>query len=159
MWLLYSSWNVKLTAEKEAYTTKSVQITNYIKAKSTLRYIYMIQMCVYNSILAGRLGYCWLAALGDCWLAPGKAAGWPLGWLAGPWEGWVAPGKAATAGCARRLVPGVCWFAEFADFCWFAGRALLWVTTRISLGTDWIRFAATVNLAQCKIERVLLERF
>ena len=72
---------------KEAYTAKSVQITNYIKAKSTLRHIYMIQMCVYNSILAGRLGDCWLAPgetagwpLGDCWLAPGKA-GWPLGRL------------------------------------------------------------------------------
>ena len=55
----------------------------------------MIQMCVYNSILAGRLG--------DCWLAPGRL-------LAGPWEtaGWslgglLAPGKllllAALGGC------------------------------------------------------------
>ena len=75
----------ELTAEKEAYTTKSVQIINYIKAKSTLRHIYMIQMCVYNPILAGRLG--------DCWLAPGKA-GWPLRrLLAGPWEGcWLTLG-------------------------------------------------------------------
>ena len=79
MWLLYSSWNVKLPAEKEAYTTKTVQITNNIKAKGTLRHIYMIQMCVYNSILAGRLG--------DCWLAPAKM-------LDGPWEDLgVAPGK------------------------------------------------------------------
>ena len=102
----------ELTAEKEAFTTKTVQITNYIKAKSTLRHIYMIQMCVYNSILAGRLG--------DCWLAPGKA-GWPLGrlaatagctgrLLAGPWKGWLAPGKAA--GCAELLI-----FADFADLC------------------------------------------
>ena len=51
----------------------------------------MIQMCVYNSILAGRLG--------DCWLAPGRL-------LAGPWEGWLAPGKAATADCAGRLLAG-----------------------------------------------------
>ena len=116
MWLLYSSWNVKLTAEEEAYTTKTVQIINYIKAKSTLRHIYMIQMYVYNSILAGRLG--------DCWLVPGRLlagctgrllagctrkAGWPLERLDGPWEGWVAPGKAA--GCAELLI-----FTDFADF-------------------------------------------
>ena len=69
----------------------------------------MIQMCVYNSILAGRLGDCWLAPgktagwpLGDCWLAPGKA-GWPLGrllLLAGT-------GKAATAACAGAAA-GMC---------------------------------------------------
>ena len=61
----------------------------------------MIQMCVYNSILAGRLG--------DCWLAPGRLlAGCTGRLLAGPWEGWMAPGKAVTAGCARRLLAGVC---------------------------------------------------
>ena len=57
---------------KEAYTTKSVQITNYIEAKSTLRHIYMIQMCVYNSILAGRLEDCWLACKNvDPWKSRG----------------------------------------------------------------------------------------
>ena len=70
------------------------------------------------------LGDCWLAALGGCWLAPGKA-GWTLGRLDGPWEGWVAPGKAATAGCTRRLLAGVCWFTEFADFRWFCWFSLL----------------------------------
>ena len=53
----------------------------------------MIQMCVYNSILAGRL----LAG-------PWETAGWPLGRLAatagctgkllvGHWEGWLALGR------------------------------------------------------------------
>ena len=114
MWLLYSSWNVKLTAEKKACTTKSVQIINYTKAKSTLRHIYMIQMCVYDSILAGRLG--------DCWLVPGRllaaTAGCTrrllaghTGKVAGPWE---------TAGCAE--------IAEFADFwcCCLAGEVRSW---------------------------------
>ena len=78
----------------------------------------MIQMCVYNSILAGRLGDCWLAPR-RLQAGPWETAGWPLGRLAGPWEGWMAPGKAATAGCTRRLLAGVCWFAEFADFHWF----------------------------------------
>ena len=58
-------------------------------------------MCVYNSILAGRLG--------ACWLAPGKA-GWPLGrllLLAALRGCWLAPGKAA--GCAELLI-----FADFA---------------------------------------------
>ena len=112
MWLLYSSWNVKLTAEKEAYTTKSVQITNYIKAKSTLRHIYMIQMYVYNSILAGRLGDCWLAP-GRLLAGPWEAAGWPLGRLTGPWEG-----------CYWWLLLGGCWLAPGrdllnSDFRWF----------------------------------------
>ena len=84
----------------------------------------MNQKCVYNSILAGRLG--------DCWLAPGRL-------LAGPWEGWLAPGKllaapekagwplgrllllAALGGCS--LAPGkaagcaeLLIFIDFADF-------------------------------------------
>ena len=81
----------------------------------------MIQMYVYNSILAGRLEDYWLApgrllaALGGCWLAPGNAcwplgrllllaalggAGWPLGGLAALEDYWLAPGKAATGCCA-----------------------------------------------------------
>ena len=68
------------------------------------------------------------------WLVDWETAGW-LHWEAAgwPWEGWLAPGKADTAGCARRLLAEVCWFAEFADFrccclvveaqgwCWFFG--------------------------------------
>ena len=74
---------------------------NYIKAKSTLRHIYMIQMCVCNSILAGRLE--------DCWLAPGRLL-------------------AATAGCTRRLLAGPwegcwplgdCWVCWNRWICWF----------------------------------------
>ena len=80
----------------------------------------MIQMCVYNSILAGRLGDCWLAPgkllpgpWEGCWLAPGKA-GWPLGrllLLATLGGCWLAPGKAA--GCAELLI-----FTDFAVFRW-----------------------------------------
>ena len=109
---------------KEAYTTKSVQITNYIKAKSTLRHIYMIQMYVYNSILAGRLG--------DCWLAPGRL-------LAGPWEGcWLAPGKAGWALGRLLLLAGPwegCWVCWIADFCWSPSLGE-------SPGTEWIQLTA-----------------
>ena len=111
---------------KKAYTTKSVQITNYIKAKSTLRHIYMIQMCVYNSILAGRLGDCWLAPgrllaglhWEGCWLAPGKLlllaglagkAGWPLGRLLGVLNCWFSD-----FWCC-------CWRGEVWSWCWFFG--------------------------------------
>ena len=98
----------------------------------------MIQMCVYNSILAGRLG--------DCWLAPGRLlAGCTGRLLAGPWKaGWSlgrldGPWKATTACCTRRLLAGVCWFAEFADFRWSPSLGE-------SLDTEWIRFVAKVNL-------------
>ena len=59
--------------------------------------------------------------LGDCWLAPGKAAtaGCTGRLLAGPWEGWLAPGKAA--GCAELLI--------FAD-------RLRWVNLRVRGGYD-----------------------
>ena len=78
-------------------------------------------MYVYNSILAGRLGDCWLApgrllaSPWEGWLAPGKL-------LAGPWQGWLALGKPATAGCTWRLLAGPwegCWVCWIADFCWF----------------------------------------
>ena len=81
----------------------------------------MIQMCVYNSILAVRLGDCWLcwetaswplgrlAVLGDCLLAPGEAA------TAGPWEGsWLAP-READRPLGRLLLQaalGDCWLVS-----------------------------------------------
>ena len=80
----------------------------------------MIQMCVYNSILAGRLGDCWLApgrllagCTGRLWLAPGKAgpgkAGWPLGRLL-----LLAALGGCWLGCADLL--------NFGDFCAAAWR-------------------------------------
>ena len=103
---------MKLTAERKLTQPKSVQIINYIKVKSTLRHIYMIQMCVYDSILAGRLG--------DCWLAPGRllaaTAGCTRRLLAGPWEGcyyWLC-WEGAGWPLGGLLAPAE--FAEFADF-------------------------------------------
>ena len=115
MWLLYSSWNVKLTAEKEAYTTKSVQITNYIKLKVHWDiFTWSKCMCIIPFWLVDWETAGW--PLGDCWLDPGRL-------LAGPWEGWLVPGKAATVGCTGKLLAGPwegCWVCWIADFWWFS---------------------------------------
>ena len=134
---------------KEAYTTKSVQIINYIKAKSTLRHIYMIQMYVYNSILAGRLG--------DCWLAPGRllagpwegcycwlhweAAGWPLGRLAGPWE--VLKGVLILLNFCCSLLG---WVEAQGTGCWFDLRCTSHVVR--SWDASWLIILSALNLTR-----------
>ena len=120
----------------------------------------MIQMCVYNSILAGRLE--------DCWLAPGKAAtaGCTRRLLAGPWETagwplgrllllaalggcWLAPGKVdwplgRLLGMLNLLI-----FTEFADFGWVNAP-----------DTEWIRFMANSQFGSVyDLKSVLLECF